>query len=517
MRSMLLALVVLAAGAASPAQSSREGTVVYARGDQTDSLDPQSTDWGGSAKIMNNIYEQLVTFSGDGVDIVPGLAEKWTRSDDGRTWTFMLRKGVKFHDGTEFNSDAVKFTFDRLLKDGPHTPKNVPYRPQYADIDAVETPDAATAVFKLKTSSAVFLMNLAMFPAGMVSPAAVRKCANVDDFARAPSGTGPLMLKTWDPGVKITLVRNPTYWGEKAKLERLIVLDVKDAQTAIEKLKKGEVQVVDHITLADVATIEKEPTLAMEYEVSMNVCYLGFNMRKAPYNDPNFRKAVAHAINRKKIIEIAYYGKADAAQSIVPPSIFKAPADLPQYDYNPDKAKEYLGKVQGLPSEVAIWHMSYPRPYVQEPDKVVQVIQDDLSRIGLKVKLEGFHQDIYSKKLRDLEHPMFLLGWSADIADADNFLYALLHADSIGPLDKPSGTNNSFFNHEKFNTIVKGAQSEPDAAKRTSMYNDALKIYNEEAPTLPLVHVKQMAAISKKVKYNHHPIEYRLWKIEPVK
>ena len=509
----LLALLLSLAPAFAPQDRS---VIVYARGDQTDTIDPQATDWGGSAKILVNIYESLVTFSEDGVDLVPGLAEKWERSEDGKTWTFRLRRGVKFHDGTEFNAAAVAFTLDRLLGRGANVPKSVPYGPQYADIDTVETPDAATVVIKLKAPSAVFLMNLAMFPAGIVSPEAVKK--HGAQFGRNPVGTGPLKFKQWDPGVRIVLDRNDDYWGAKAKMSRLIILDVKDAQVAIQKLKKGEVQVVDHLALADIPGIEADPTLRMEYEVSMNVCYLGFNLRKAPYNDINFRRAVAHAIDRSKILRIAYQGRAEEARTLVPPSIFAPPKDLPVHAYDPEKAKEYLAKA-GLPAgfEAVIWHMTYPRPYVPEPDKLVQVIQDDLSRIGLKVRLEGFNVDIYTKKLRDLEHPMFLLGWSADIADADNFLYALLHGDSIGPLDRPSGTNHPFFNHPRFNEVVKAAQTEVDPAKRRAEYEEALKIYHEEIPTFPFAHVKQMAAASKSVKYNHHPIEYRFWGIEKVK
>ena len=497
-------------------QSGEKSVIVYARGDQTDSLDAQATDWGGSAKIMTNIYEQLVTFSEDGCDLVPGLAEKWERSPDGKVWTFRLRRGVKFHDGTEFTSAAVTFTLDRLLGRGAHAPKSIPYGPQFGDIETVETPDPLTVVIRLKVPSAVFLLNLAMFPAGIVSPDAVKK--HGAQFGRNPVGTGPLKFKQWEPGVKVVLDRNEDYWGAKAKVSRLIILDVKDPQVAIQKLKKGEVQVVDNITLADIPAIENDPELQMEYEVSMNICYLGFNMRKAPYNDPNFRRAVAHAIDRNKIIRIGYQGRAEEAKTIVPPSVFTAPGDLPSCAYDPEKAKQYLAKA-ALPAgfEAAIWHMTYPRPYVAEPDKLVQVIQDDLSRIGLKVRLEGFNVDIYSKKIRDLDHPMLLLGWSADIADPDNFLYVLLHGDSIGPLDRPSGTNQTFFNHPKFNELVKAAQTEVDAAKRKGMYDQALKIYHDEVPSVPLAHVKQMAAVSRKVKYNHHPIEYRFWNIERVR
>src|SRR5262245_24057776 len=164
-------LVLASCGSGHPADSGAGGgTVIYARGDQTDSLDPPSTEWGGSAKIMQNMFEALVTFSGDGIDLVPRLAEKWERSDDGKTWTFHLRKGVKFHDGTPFDSAAVVFSINRLIGKGENLPRAIPYGASYGMIESVEAPDANSAVFRLNAPSAVFLMNLAMFPAFMVSP-----------------------------------------------------------------------------------------------------------------------------------------------------------------------------------------------------------------------------------------------------------------------------------------------------------------------------------------------------------
>jgi peptide/nickel transport system substrate-binding protein len=518
MRRFVLAFALLAAGCDSKPPATPERVIVYASGDGPDLLDPAATAWGGAAKIMVNLYETLVTFSADGTDLVPGLAEKWEVSADKKTWTFHLRKGVKFHDGTDFDSAAVVFTIQRLLKKSDANPsKEPPYGSDYEDIVGWEAKDALTVTLTTKEPSVVLLQKLAMFPAGVVSPAAVRK-AGSEKFALNPVGTGPLMLKSWDnQASKVTLVRNPSYWnGAVAKLDRLIVLEVKDVQTAIEMLRKGDAHVTDKITLSDVAAIEKDPLLRMEYEIGMNVCYLGFNVRKAPYNDVNFRRAVACAVDMKKVIDLAYQGQADAAKSFIPPTIFPTPPGAPGWSYDEAKAKEHLAKVKLPPDfEAQIWHMNWARPYVPEPDKLVQVIKEGLTRIGLKVRLESFGKDIYTSKLRDPDHPMFLLGWSADYADPDNFLFALLHGDSIGPdRAKPSGNNHSFFDHAEFNSLVKAAQYETDGAKRSDMYNRALKIFHDELPVLPVAHVKQMAACRKTVKYNHHPFEYRFWAIE---
>ncbi len=303
------------------------GTLLYSRADPTDSLDPHDTAWGGSAKITVNLYETLVTFGADSTELIPGLAESWERSPDGLTWTFKLRKGVKFHDGTDFNAAAVVFAFERLLNKGDFKPKKNPYGSEYEDIATVTAKDDATVVFTIKNPSLVFLHKLAMFPAAIPSPSAVRK--HGDQFGKNPVGTGRLKFVSWEQDVKIEMARHADYWGpSKSAAERVIVLEVKDVQTAIQKLKNKEAHVMDDVALADLPALEKDPALRIETETGMNVCYVGFNMRKAPYNDPNFRKAVALAIDLKKLNEIAYHGRAEMAKSFIPPTIFPTPSFL---------------------------------------------------------------------------------------------------------------------------------------------------------------------------------------------
>ncbi len=489
----------LAGSAASP-----DKPLIWARSADSTTLDPAEIEWGEDAKVTWSLYEPLVSYKGDTIELEGRLAETWTVSPDGKSIDFTLRQGVKFHDGTPFDSEAVVFTFQRLTDPKhPYRPKlDPPYGPNFADIERVIADGPRHAVFKLKRPSAVFLYNLALFGANIVSPTAVKK--HGAKFSENPVGTGPYRLNRWDRDVRIVLDRFADYWGPKPAIERVIVVPVKSPQTAVEKLKKGEVHVVDHPTLADVKTLREDPNTKVDLETSMNVCYLGFNLRKPPYNDLHFRRAVSLALDRATLNSLAYYDLAEPATNIIPGPLWKG-APTPPYELDLQKAKEELVKANLASPKVELIHMTFSRPYVPEPARVAEFVKDQLRRIGLEVKLTGYDKAAYTQKYKENDHPMFLMGWSADLPDPDNFFYPLLHGNCQSDL------NNSFFNDPVFNEAVTQAQTQLDPARRIEFYAKAYARYREELPTIPLVHVKQLVGLSKRVDFNLHPIEYRFY------
>ncbi|MBI3855772.1 MAG: hypothetical protein HY293_08795 [Planctomycetes bacterium] len=486
-------------------ESTDKKALIWARSADSSTLDPAEIEWGEDAKVIQSLYDSLVTYKGDSVELEPKLAERWSFSPDGKTLTFELRKGIQFHDGTPLDAAAVVFSFERFLKpDHPNRPKTpCPYGSSFTDIVDVHADGTHRVVFTLKQPSVVILYNLTLFAAHIVSPTAVK--AQGDKFPVNPVGSGPYRLARWDRDVRIVLDRNESYWGPRPAIDRVIVVPVKSPQTAIEKLRKGEVHVVDHPTLADLKTLGADPATKVDTESSLTVSYLGFNLKRAPYSDPNFRRAVSLALDRKTLNELAYHGLAEPAANLVPPLLWKNACPTPPYEVDLENAKEFLAKVKLESKEVELIHMTFSRPYVPEPLRAAEFVKDQLRKIGLEVKLTGYDKAAYDQKYKEANHPMYLLGWIADIPDPDNFYYPLLHGDSKDSM------NASFFDDPEFNDAVRKAQSELDVPKRNALLAAAYARYREVLPTIPLVHVRQLIGLSRQVNYNMHPIEYRFY------
>jgi peptide/nickel transport system substrate-binding protein len=497
-------LLVLLLACGCSGDSTDRGTLLWARGFESATLDPAEVEMGEDAKIIQNVFESLVSFADDSVELEGRLAEKWSFSPDGRTLTFDLRKGVTFHDGTPFTAEAVVFTFERLLDpDHPQKPRMAPYRANFAGIAKVAADGPHRAVFTLKEPSVVILPNLALFGAAIVPPAALKSLGA--KFSESPVGTGPYRLARWDRDQRIVLERHDGYWGRKPAIPRVIVLPVPSPRTAVQKLEKGEVHAVDHPALADVASLQTNPGTKVDFETSLNVSYVAFNMKRHPYNDLNFRRAVALAIDRKALNRLAYYGLAEPAVNLVPPAIWTHVGPAAEFEHNVEKAKVLLSKVKLDSKEVELYHLTGARPYAPEPGRVAEVLKDALARIGLELQLRGFDDAAWKQKYKEESHPMVLMGWNADFPDADNFFYPLLHGDAIGDM------NGSFFNDPAFNDAVRKSQSELDPAKRKTLLLAAFQRTRDELPIVPLVHVKQLVALSRKLDYNMHPIEYRFY------
>ncbi|QPC45789.1 ABC transporter substrate-binding protein [Mangrovibacillus cuniculi] len=455
--------------------------LVFGRGGDSVSLDPSQATDGESFKVTKNVFETLIEFGEQDTELHPGLATEWSNTEDGLQYTLKLREGVTFHDGTPFNAEAVVFNFERWK--GGSKEQFYYYNSQFGEvISEVVADDEYTVTFKLTRPLAPFYKNLAMSPFAIASPAAIEQFG--DKFNENPVGTGPFVFKEWKRNDRITIEKNPNYWEEGLpKLDTVIFRAIPDNSARVNALATGEVDLIDGVNYSDVPTIEGNSELQMFYRPSMNVAYVGLTNTRGPLQNKLVRQALNYAVDKASIIDAFYAGAAEPAKNPMPPVIAGYNDALEGYEYNPEKAKELLAEAgfeDGF--EMELWAMPVARPYMPDGQKVAEALQANFAAVGVNAKITSYEWATYLEKARNGEADSFLLGWTGDNGDADNFLYVLLDQDSIG------SNNYAQYQNQAVHDLLVEAQSTPDQAKREELYKQAQELIHEDAPWIPLVH-----------------------------
>lgn len=484
-------------GGESSDGSSRD-TLVFARGGDAVSLDAAAVTDGESLRVTHNIYETLLNFNEEDTTIVAGLAKEWEVSEDGLTYTFKLQEGVKFHDGNDFNAEAVVKNFERWSAGAKDTfyYYNSMFRAEDKDIiTSVTAQDANTVVFTLTRPQAPFLKNIAMAMFGIASPAAF------DTLGEQPVGTGPFKFKEWKRNDSITLVKNEEYWQEGLpKLSTVIFRTIPDNSARLNALTTGEIDIAEGLNPSDAEAIKGNADLQLVERPSMNIGYLGMTATRGPFGDKNVRQAVNYAIDKQAIVDAFFQGYASVAVNPMPPSISGYNEDIKGYEFNPEKAKELLAASSYNGEELELWAMPVARPYMPDGQKVAEAIQKNLADVGMNTKIVTYEWATYLDKAKNGEADLFLLGWTGDNGDADNFLYTLLDKDNIG------SNNYTYFENEEVHNLLIAAQSEVDENKRNELYKQAQVILHDEAPWAPLAHSTPLLGALSDVKgYIPHP------------
>ncbi|TLS35698.1 ABC transporter substrate-binding protein [Pseudalkalibacillus caeni] len=522
MLSMLMVLSIALAGCSSSENGSNDSssgnsddggstqkTLVFGRGGDSVALDPAIVTDGESFKVTKNIFDTLVTYGDQDTSINEGLATEWKVSDDGLKYTLKLREGVKFHDGTDFNADAVVYNFDRWMNAGQDQKGKFAY---YASmfggfkgdeghvIKEVKAVDDYTVEFTLNRPQAPFLKNLAMSPFAIASPDALEKQG--DKFGENPVGTGPFKFKEWKRNDRIVVEKNEDYWMDGyPKLDRVIFRAIPDNSARLNALKTGEIDLMDGVNPSDVEGIKGDDNLQVFFRPSMNVGYLGFNVEKEPFNNKKVRQALNHAVDKQALIDAFYEGQAEPAKNPLPPVIEAYNDEIEKYEFDLDKAKKLLEEA-GYPDgfKMDLWAMPVPRPYMPDGKKIAEAIQANFKKIGVDVNIVSYEWATYLEKAQAGEAPAFLLGWTGDNGDADNFLYVLLDQDNIG------SNNYSRYSNAELHEILVKAQSTPDEEKRKELYKKAQEIIHEDAPWVPLVHSEPALGGKSNIKgFTPHP------------
>ena len=327
-------------------------TLVYGRGGDSVGLDPALETDGESFKVCDNIYQTLVTFKPEKTEVIPELAESWEISDDGLTWTFHLRRDVRFHDGTQFGAEAAVFSLGRQFKED-HPSHRVEGAYQYWNsmsmseiVRDVRAVDEYTLEIELSRPNAPFLSNLAMNFCAIVSPTAVRRWG--DDYPRHPVGTGPFRFVEWIKDDRVVLEKNPNYWGKPPSVNRLIFRSIPENSVRLIALTKGSIHGMDNLVPDFIPNIEADPNLQLLTQAGMNVGYLAMNMDRPPFHLLDVRRAINHAVNKQALVDNLYQGMAIPAVNPIPPTLWSYNEEVKGYAYDPERARALLAEA-GFP------------------------------------------------------------------------------------------------------------------------------------------------------------------------
>jgi peptide/nickel transport system substrate-binding protein len=501
---LLLPLALLAAcrGGAAPG----EATLLVGRASDAIGLDPARVTDGESVEVAEQIFEHLVRTRRSSSEIQPALATRWERSADGKEWTFHLRRGVRFHDGTPLDADAVVFSLERQ-RDPAH-PYHLPdfaYGGLFKNIVRIEKVDPETVRIAIEEPYAPFLANLSMFPMSIVSPTAVRRWGEA--FRAHPVGTGPFRFVEWSRGERITLEANPAWWAGRPALSHLAFVPVRDPRQRLLALEGGAIDVAESLAPQDLQFVLLHPELQTERVAGFNVGYLAMNLDHPPFGDARVRRAVALAIRKDPIVKLVYQGLAVEATGPLSPSMW-GHVDAARTPYDPVQARLLLreagwandagGAGGERPPRRAprLYVMSTPRPYMPAPDRVARMIAQDLHDVGMDVEIVENDITRHLRATERGEHDLCLLGWSADNGDPDNVLYTLFHSEQT---ERGSARNLSFLRDAELDGILRWAQESLDPDRRETFYARAQGIIAERVPWVPIAHSEIVVAQRRRV------------------
>jgi peptide/nickel transport system substrate-binding protein len=504
-RALLVLLLAVLATACEPDRSDlpqqAPDTLIVGKASDAIGLDPARVSDDESVEVCEQLYEHLVRYRPSSNEIEPELALSWEVDPLGTLWTFHLRPGVRFHDGTPMDADAVVFSFERQRDPFHpfHSPDFAYWKDQYSYIEKVEAVDPLTVRIRIERPYAPFLASLAMYPAAIVSPTAVKRWGA--DYPEHPVGTGPFRFESWKKGDRVVVVRNDDTWRERPRVRRLVFRRIPDARQRLIALAGGSIDVAYNILPEELQYVQLHPDLRLHRTSVNNVAYLAMNTQRPPFDDVVVRRAVNHAVNKIPIVKLIYQGLAEPASGPVPPTLWGYRADVATYAYDPAEARAllFLRFLEGRYEHGRRYRLHVPRTprsYLPDPERIARVIQRNLAAAGVATELVVQDLAEHDESLRRREHDLCLFGWTADAADPDNFLKVLLDFDETrrGPEQNDAGYRNA-----EVHGLLTYAQETFDQEERSSYYHRAQAIIAAEAPWVPLAHSQLAVAARNEV------------------
>jgi peptide/nickel transport system substrate-binding protein len=441
------------------------------------SLEPHRATDLVSAAIISNVCETLVRWKRDGSRAEAALATTWATVDN-RAWTFTLREGVRFHDGVPLDADSVVDNFEHMQREGLFHGSAARVGPHIVAI-TLEKPNAAL----LATLSQPFL--------SLQSPTALRHRTG----AVLPVGTGPFRLASAEPGL-VELVANTGYWGGKPRLSRVLFRRFPNEDALVSALVKGEADVSSAVGQDRVEALRKNPSLFLDSTTGLNIAFLSINNERPPFTDVRVRQALARAVDRDALVRGILGGHGMPARNALPPLL---------WGYNPRSRELVLDRPMarklleeaGLPRgfSTTLLAVTSPRPYMPAPLRLAGSIRNDLAELGIEARvLEIPTWAEYVARASQGNYDLAVMGWQADTADPNDFLSALLSADSIG------ATNRSRYRSPAMDALLKRGRRTTHAEERLQVYREAQELFQKDMPWVPLYHVSLFTAYRRAVR-----------------
>lgn len=498
--------------AALMASTASAKTLIYCSEGSPEGFDPALYTAGTTFNASSRpVYNRLAEFERGTTNVIPGLAESWSASDDGLEYTFNLRPGVKFHSTDYFtptrdlNADDVIFSFQRQLDESnPWNKYTEGTAWEYfngmdmpALIKEIVKVDDMTVKFVLNKPESPTVANLAMDFASIVSKEyadQLEAAGTQTNLNQQPIGTGPFKFVAYQKDAVIRYAAHADYWDGKQPIDDLVFAITPDNSVRMQKLQSGECHVAPYPNPGDLPALQADENLQVMEQEGLNVGYLAYNTKVAPFDNAMVRKALNHAINKQSILDAVFQGAGIAAKNPIPPTMWSYNNAIEDDAYDPELAKSMLAEagVEGL--KMKIWAMPVARPYNPNARRMAEVIQADFAAVGVEVEIVSYEWGEYLKLSRAEDRDgAVLLGWTGDNGDPDNFLSVLLSCSSVG------GSNRAQWCNEEFDALVNEAKQKSDQAERTALYEEAQVVFKREAPWGTIAHSVVFMPMSNKV------------------
>ena len=436
-------------GDAAPAEEAPAGTLVAAIAGEPDMLDPNSTTSYFSFQVLENVYDTLVEPDPELV-MQPALAESWETSEDQLTWTFHLREGVTWHDGSEFTADDVVYTYTRIM-DG-----DLAASWRFSAVESVTAVDDMTVEIQVTSPSPNLLANI-----GGYKGVAIVQQENVEsgDITTSPVGTGPFVFESYQSGSAINLTSNADYWGGAPAIDGVQFQFITEPTTAMAALDSGQIHWTDNVPPQQVDGLAGRDDIVLGQVGSNDYWYLALNQAHAPLDQVEVRQAIAYAIDREAITEATMFGNATVNQTAIPEASAWA-SDYAPYSYDPDKARELLETAGVDPSTIPMDIMvatDYP-----ETVTAAQIVVAQLADVGINATITQLDFGTWLAEQGEGNFDMLMMGWLGNI-DPDDFYYSQHHTEG--------GNNYQGYSDPEVDAMLDEARTETDEDARKELYD----------------------------------------------